>query len=127
MKVGVLKHRGTFYSAGVTRSGIDRVPTWTEEGSRWMEIMPVSGKEGVEHQAVRQSVTHKVTIRHWADVDPSWKIVCRGRVFQIESVLNWSESDKTMILQVKEMMGATIEATDAGPFLLLETGERIEL
>lgn len=68
----------------------------------WTAIKTVRGTEYVSAAATQNENTYRFIIRYRSDVDPRMKIDFKGRIFDIESVLNDDELQKTLTIVAKE-------------------------
>lgn len=68
----------------------------------WTAIKTVRGTEYVEAAAVQSENTYRFIIRYREGIDPHMKIDYKGRIFDIESVLNDDELRKTLTIVAKE-------------------------
>lgn len=68
----------------------------------WTAIKTVRGTEYVEAAAIQHENTYRFIIRYRNDIAPYMKIDYKGRVFDIESVLNDDELRKTLTIIAKE-------------------------
>ncbi len=80
----------------------DTLTTWVLESEVWADIQPRNGVEEYSHKALRQSITHDVTIRYRDDVKPSWRIIYGARTLHIHAVLNVKEANEILILKAEE-------------------------
>lgn len=71
-------------------------------GNVWASIEPASSRELFMAQQLQHVVTHKVTIRYVAGVTTAHQIVFGSRVFNIQSVLNTDENNRTLVLLCEE-------------------------
>lgn len=78
--------------------------TWTTIATRFAKIEPLSGRELWRAQGVTPEATHRVVMRYMEAVTAKCRLVHRGRVFQIESVLDVDETKSTMVLICKELI-----------------------
>jgi SPP1 family predicted phage head-tail adaptor len=60
---------------------------WRDRGHVWAALHPLSTREVFAAQASQSKVTARFIIRHRADIDGSWRIKYRGKVWNIEGVL----------------------------------------
>ena len=75
---------------------------WRDELELWIGIEPVRGNERIALMQVQATTTHKIRAR-WSDkFAPEKRILARGRVFQIQSVINIHERDADAELMCME-------------------------
>ncbi|MGA9851845.1 MAG: phage head closure protein [Gammaproteobacteria bacterium] len=80
----------------------EEIPTWTTFACVWAKIVPLSGREFLAAQQVEATLTHTITIRYLAGLDPTMRIVYNGRYFDINQVININEEDRQMSLLCTE-------------------------
>jgi SPP1 family predicted phage head-tail adaptor len=77
--------------------------TWTVFLSQvCASIDPISGKEYFSSNAVNPEVTHKVRMRYSAGINPKMRVKFGARYFYIESVINFEERNRELLLMCKE-------------------------
>lgn len=106
---GKLRHRITFQrfdgqrdEYGDPLKGEDE--HWSDVASMWVEVKPVSGREFYAVEQSQSEVTHKVSCRYRSGLDTAMRIVCRGRVFQIISIIDWEERHESLLIMCKELV-----------------------
>lgn len=52
------------------------------------QVKPLSGREALFAMQLQATITHRIYIRHKADLTPADRIVLRGQPLQIRSILN---------------------------------------
>jgi len=64
------------------------VETWSiaDNSPRWGRLEPIKGLTRVEVQKVTTTLQDKLTIRRWADLDPTHEIKIDGQMHKIESI-----------------------------------------
>ena len=88
LSAGKLRHRVTLESQQQTQNQYGGIETtWVEQGRAWAEVAPQSGREYVAARQVQNEVTTRITIRYRDDIDATWRIRHRGRIFDIQAVL----------------------------------------
>lgn len=68
------------------------VREWVEVHKAWAEVAPLSAREFIQSQATQSQVTARITIRYTPLVDPTCRIVWRGRFYNIHGVLSDTRS-----------------------------------
>lgn len=76
----------------------EEVPAWTTFATVWGAIVPASGREMLTAQQIQAVVTHKITIRYLAGLDPSMRVLYNGRYFDIQAVIDINEQQRQMEL-----------------------------
>ncbi len=94
LSAGALRHRVQVQSKREERDASGGVvEVWKTLTTRWAAVEPLRGHELFTAQAVDARVTHRVTMRLIAELTASQRLVHKGRVFNIVSVLNLYERD----------------------------------
>lgn len=101
LKRGELRHRIRFEENAYLRDTSGNViqdeqtgetsRQWTLVREAWAKIAPSSGREFIAAQAVQSKVVARITVEY-QQVDPSWRIVHNGTVYNIEAVLTDADS-----------------------------------
>ena len=76
--------------------------SWSNSATVWASIEPLSGRELITAQQAGAMISHKITMRHKAGVNPKDRITHSGRTFEIESVRNFRERDISLELLCRE-------------------------
>jgi len=106
---GKMRHRITFqrYNGTIDSYGDirdDVAANWTAVCSVWAAIDPVSGREFYEAEQSQSQVTHKVRCRYFPGLETAYRIVYRGRVLHIVSVIDWEERHESYLIMAREMV-----------------------
>lgn len=103
MRAGGLRHLATIENLvkGQDAAG-GRMETWVEFTKAWCGIKPLSGKEKYYSAEKHATATHQITMRYISGINPKMRIVARGRVFEIVSVINDNERDRMLQIIAKE-------------------------
>lgn len=72
-----------------------RSPTWSAILDRWVDIIPIAGREGIHAAHVEARVSHKLVMHYTPVARPRHRWVKGSRVFEIVSVINVGERNKT--------------------------------
>jgi len=103
MQAGLLRKRLTIQSRSTTQDSYGQPAlTWTDVDTVWGEIVPVSGSESLTADAVQSSQVHMVTIRYYPGITTKMRIKYNERIFDIKSVLNENERNRTLTLSCLE-------------------------
>jgi len=83
------------------------VRTWTDLGTFWAEIQPLSGRELESAQRMASEVSHQIVVRYqaiFADTRQvaGYRAVYRSRIFNIHAALNEDESNVLITLLASE-------------------------
>lgn len=106
MRIGALRHRLTFQAQSETRNDFDEsVPVWTDKFTIWGSVEPLVGKWYFESKQLNQDVDGKIRIRYRTDVEPSMRIIHKGRILEIVSLYTVKEIIHEIIIMYKEKIG----------------------
>lgn len=75
---------------------------WTTKANLYADIRPLNGNETYRQGKVQETVSHKIFIRHRADINTSYRINYDSRNFNIKNILNVDERDRFLELTVNE-------------------------
>ncbi len=91
MRAGKLRHRLSIQreTEFVSPNG-ERSKVWTTAWTVWGSVEPLSAKESTSAQQQGGNVTHKITVRG-ARITTQDRVSYNGRIFHLESVLNFEE------------------------------------
>ena len=98
-RVELLRLASADNRAGGRRSDSVR---WDTFARCWAEITHVSGRERFENNQLEAELTHRMTIRYRKDLTRVDKVRYDGRLFNIQYLVNWRESNRFLVLYVKE-------------------------
>ncbi len=105
MRAGLLRHGVTIKKPTRATGSDGKVTTsWIEFDQVWASVEPLTGKEFLESQQMKNMVTHRIRIRHLPGVVPTYRVEFDSRVFNIEYVLNADERNIEMELMCKEVV-----------------------
>ncbi|MGE7604939.1 phage head closure protein [Peribacillus sp. NPDC097675] len=98
-----MNHRITFQKKTVVVDDLG----WQEEviqdfKSVWCAIKTVQGREYFAAASTQNENTYRFVIRHMDGLHPSMKIKYDARLFEIESILNDDEANRTITIIAKE-------------------------
>lgn len=103
MRAGQLRQRITIQQPTIVQDTFGEADvTWSTYIQAWASIEPLRGREALEAMSLQQEVTHRVRMRHRDGVTPDMRISHDGRTFNIRSVRNLWERDKTIEMMVQE-------------------------
>jgi SPP1 family predicted phage head-tail adaptor len=103
---GRLRHRVTLQTQGTRTANADgqlAVGGWTDVGTYWAEVRPLSGRELANAAQIKATVTHSVTMRYSGLIDATSRILFGARIFSVLSVLNAAEKNRRYDLIVQEI------------------------
>lgn len=107
-KIGSLRHRIALQQvANAIDAGGGNARTWTTTKTVWGFVRPLTGREQLHADQLRDSVTHRITIRYDSGAIPTplWRVSYDSRTFNIRSVLDVDERNKTLVMMVDENVG----------------------
>ncbi len=103
MQAGKLRHPLTIQARSTTRDSLGQeLETWATVSTVWGSVVPLTGRELVQAQALHSETTHKVTVRFFDGLTTSHRMQHNGRTLQILSVLNTDERNREHVLMCKE-------------------------
>jgi SPP1 family predicted phage head-tail adaptor len=105
MRAGNLKHKIVIQTYSETQNDFGEVMKgWSDFKTAYASITPLSAKEYYK-AGTKAEATHKLELRYLKDIKPKMRVVYSTRVFNIESVLNIREANKTLQLICTEVVG----------------------
>ena len=88
MQPDTLRERIELQQSSETRSALGEVAqTWATYASRWASVKTLRSSEVLTANQTGLTITHRVRLRHIAEIKSSHRIKWRGRVLHIVSVL----------------------------------------
>lgn len=75
----------------------------------WASVEPITGKEYLEAQRVRNELTYKIFTRYFPGITVDMIINFKVRSFKIESMINYRESNEMLQFVCTEMVGDKVE------------------
>lgn len=90
LKAGKLRHRVTLQILQTEQEDSDGevVETYTSIGDAWADVRMLSGREFIEADARQSNVVATILVRYRPGIEPSMRVIHRGRVFHVEAVLD---------------------------------------
>jgi SPP1 family predicted phage head-tail adaptor len=105
MRSGNLKQKITFQTSTPTQDDFGGiVDGFSIFAQTYASITPISGKEYFVSKQTNAEVSHKIECRFISGITPSMRIVYGARVFNIESVINIREENKTLQIMASEVI-----------------------
>jgi SPP1 family predicted phage head-tail adaptor len=101
---GKLRHRVTIQQASTvedTTSG-GTYEQWTNEVTVWGQVTPASGREFWDIRKSNSEVDGKVTIRYRPGLDPTRRLLHKGRVLEILYIINRDERNEMLEIYYRE-------------------------
>lgn len=107
MQSGRLRFRFALEAPIADRDAIGGVTvTWQTQATVWGDLVPLRGREWFEAKQIESRLTHRLTLRYTAALDPSWRLreVASGRVFHPESVIDVDTRHRMLTVQAIEVV-----------------------
>lgn len=105
MQAGTLRHRVEIQVPVEARDDIGGVTqTWQVVGQAWAHIEPLQGREVFEAQSLEARLSHRITLRGYFTLDTRWRLVWQGRPFQLYSLRNLDERQRTIVALAMEVL-----------------------
>jgi SPP1 family predicted phage head-tail adaptor len=82
------------------------VPTWSTFATVWCELAPVSGNERFIAQQLLATVSHTIRCRWLDGVTVKMRATYDGRIFQFQSVIDFRERRKELVITAVEEVPA---------------------
>ena len=96
MRAGRMRQRITIQQTTESRTSSGAVTdSWGTYATVWADVIPVSGKEKFAAQEHHSEVTHRFRIRYNSGVTTKMRISYDSRIFNIRSVINLDERNRT--------------------------------
>lgn len=101
---GSFRHRITIQSFVVEKDelGQESDGEWIDFKSMWANIKTMQGREYFAAAATQNENTVRFITRFIPGIDPSMRINYKNRIFEIASVINDDEANKTLTIIAKE-------------------------
>lgn len=106
MQPGKLRHLVTLQQLGARVDddmGGGSIP-FTDVAQLWASIEPLSGRELLQAGQLDDRMTHRVRMRYYAGIRPSWRIAYESRVFDIKSIADKEERHIELELMCEELI-----------------------
>jgi SPP1 family predicted phage head-tail adaptor len=105
MNPALFRHRITFqeFSETTNENGFP-VQGWTDVKTVWAMIKTLQGREYYEAATTQNENTVRFVIRYTSGINPDMRIKYKERTFEILSVINDDELNKTLTIMAKEVM-----------------------
>jgi SPP1 family predicted phage head-tail adaptor len=103
LNAGKLKHRITIQQGIITEGELDQqLEEWVDFKSVRCMIKTLQGREYVAASATQSERTYRFVMRYTKGINSFMRIVYDERVFNIDSVINDDEENKTLTVIAKE-------------------------
>jgi len=105
MRSGNLKHKIEIQTYIETSNDFGEVTKgYSTFKTVYASITPLAGKEYFASKQLNAEVSHKIECRYLSGVLPNMRILYGARVFNIESVINIREANKTLQIMAVEVI-----------------------
>lgn len=105
MNPGLFRHRITFQSfSETTNENGFPVQDWTDVKTVWAMIKTLQGREYYQAATTQNENTVRFVIRYTAGINPDMRIKYKDRTFEILSIINDDELNKTLTIIAKEVV-----------------------
>lgn len=103
IRPGDLKERVTIQSSVESRNALGETTlSWSDHSTRWASVEGVSAREFLMNGRQDINITHRVRMRYVAGLTQNMRLVWRGRVLEITSLLEHaSRSEHELICSEK--------------------------
>ena len=98
IRAGQLRHRVTLQRPAAVTSPYGQVTTtWADIAEVWADFNPLSVREFIGQGTTQSQVSARVVIRYREDVNAAWRLVHRGKTYNIAGVLADPDSGREYI------------------------------
>lgn len=99
---GLFRHRITIQNPVEVKDELGQAEiTWQDTNIVWAMIKTTQGREYFAAAATKNENTTRFVIRYTNGVEPNMRILYQNRVYEIESVINDEEMNKTLTIIAK--------------------------
>ncbi len=102
MKAGNLIHRVTLQRETVTNTNGEESSSWTDIGTYWAFVKPISGGETISFQQVRADRQSQVTMRYVGEINAGDRLLFKSRTLEIVAPINVDEKNVELTVLCKE-------------------------
>ena len=104
MDAGQLNHLLTLEQPVETSDGTGGVTiVWQEVAELWAALEPVSASMRDEAWQSHETVSHRVWLRHRADIASGWRFRKQGRIFRIITIHDPDETGRYLVCRTEEI------------------------
>lgn len=97
MEIGKLRHRITFQKLTIETDELGfQTEIWIDFKTVWAAVSNLSGREYFAAAAVQSENIVKFTFRYISEMDTTYRILFRGKTYNITAVDNFKYMDKYM-------------------------------
>lgn len=104
MKTGKMNKRASFQVrlSGVADAYGEQNTKWSEAGTRWVELRPLSAKSVQFAKGFKDTVSHTIILRQWDDLTTNYRVVIGGRNFYVDGVVQSPDFRMTTLYCTEE-------------------------
>jgi len=105
MRIGDLRHRVTIQKTVETDDEL-KTPAvnWEDVVTVWAAVEPLSGREYILAHNVNAEITARIRIRYRPGITPGMRVLYKGRVFDIQAVIDVGERHRELHLMCVEVV-----------------------
>ena len=104
MRAGTMDRRVSLQSPALATSGDPTAITWTTVTTVWAQRMDPAGVERFMGGTVTTATaTQAYRIRHYATIDPTWRVVDGAEYWRVTAVLPGRGRDRETLLLVERL------------------------
>ncbi|HEY7768012.1 phage head closure protein [Longimicrobium sp.] len=101
---GDLRHRVLFQtSATAPAPGGGSSTTWTDWHTAWAQVEGLTGVERIQAMQTDSTLTHRITVRHNAGINPGMRAVIGGKVYNIAPPVDPEGRRRWLVMLVEEV------------------------
>lgn len=100
MNPGELRHKIIFQIQDLEQDN----EVWNDVYRCWANITPIQGKEFYQAETINSDLTHRIRLRYKNGISSNMRILYRGRIFNIVSVINDYEKNVSLQLMCRELI-----------------------
>lgn len=99
MRIGKLRHQVEIQEFTIIEDEIGvGTQEWITTSTVWASVEPLKGREYWAAAMVQAETTVKVTIRYLPGITPDHRLKFRGRIYDIQSIINTEERNQELEL-----------------------------
>lgn len=100
---GLLRHHVTVQRLTLTNDGTGGgVSSWATLYQPWAYIIPATTWERLSGMQLESPITHTIYMRYNAEIEPRDRILHRGRLFNIRSIVDMEEQHEWLEIKAEE-------------------------
>ena len=101
-RITVQQYNKAVDAHGDVRDDLDE--NWVTVCTVYAQISPISGREFYAAEQSQSEVSHKIRCRWFPGLKTEQRLVYRGRIFEIVSVIDWSNRHESYLIMAKELV-----------------------